>query len=76
LADSDWIEWNGDGLKYCLINTVCSVLIVLRDRFKNIVTTPKVFTKRDVDITLLGPYNPWNPTENLYISTIDSTESE
>lgn len=75
LADSDWVEWNNDGVSQCLVNVVCSIKIVIRDKEKNLVTIKNMLRDIDVDTTMIGPYSYRHDPETLYISTIDSTES-
>jgi hypothetical protein len=75
LPDSDYEEWNGDGVTQCLVDEVCSVRITIRDKERNLVQLKNLFTDIDVDTTMIGPYSYRHDPETLYISTIDTHES-
>ena len=76
LIDSTFIEWNGNGVSPCIVNTICSVQITLRDSNLNLVMVPNLLNNIDVDTTLRGPFYSYRSLpETFYISNLNNSLS-
>ena len=69
LADSDWIEWNDNGVSPCYINLWCSILLTLKDSSGNLIPT-QVLSRSSLDSLLVGPFSSPFPHSTLYVQNL------